>query len=151
MFALQYLLAAVPPEIGGLPTWALNGLSVGGLVTFILMGLATSRLWTKRQVDELTKQHEREVNNLTRQHDREMADTKARYELHINRTVENYQGRVDDARTREVEWRDVANRWQAVADMLGQGLEPLQDQGETMLRLLQAWQSEASRRRELGS
>jgi hypothetical protein len=30
-------------------------------------------------------------------------------------------------------------------------LEPLQEQGETMLRLLQAWQAEMSRRRELGS
>lgn len=148
---LHYLLAAVPPEIGGLPTWAWNGLSVGGLVSFILMGLATSKLWTKRQVDELTKQHEREVTRMVADHTREMGDTKARYELHINRTVELYQGRVEDARTRENEWRDVALKWQAVADMLGQGLEPLQDQSETMLRLLQAWQSEASRRRELGS
>jgi hypothetical protein len=147
---LHYLLAAVPPEIGGLPTWALNGLSIGGLVSFILMGLATSRLWTKRQVDELTKQHEREVVNLVKQHDREVTDLKARYETHISRTVELYQGRVEDARTREIEWRDVALKWQAVADMLGQGLEPLQDQGETMLRLLQAWQSE-SRRKEQGS
>lgn len=149
--ALQYFLAAVPPEIGGLPTWAWNGLSVGGLVSFILIGLATSRLWTVRQVNELTKQHEREVATLTKQHDREVSDLKARYETHITRTVELYLGRVEDARTREVEWRDVALKWQAVADMLGQGLEPLQDQGETMLRLLQAWQSEASRRRELGS
>jgi uncharacterized membrane-anchored protein YhcB (DUF1043 family) len=132
---MSYLLAAVPPDIGGLPTWAWNGLSVGGLVSFIVMGLATSRLYTKRQVDEQTKQHEREV-----------ADLKARYELHINRTVELYQGRVDDALTREREWRDVAYKWQATADMLGRGLEPLQEQSETMLRVLQAWQSEAQRR-----
>jgi len=130
-----HLLAAVPPDIGGLPTWAWNGLSVGSLVSFIVMGLATSRLYTKRQVDELIKQHDREV-----------ADLKARYELHINRTVELYQGRVDDALTREREWRDVAQQWQATADMLGRGLEPLQDQSETMLRVLQAWQSEAQRR-----
>lgn len=148
---LHHILAAVPPELAGLPTWALNGLTVGGLVSFILMGLATSRLWTKRQVDELTKQHEREVNNLVKQHEREVTDLKARYETHITRTVELYQGRVQDALTRETEWRDVAGKWQAVADMLGQGIEPLQDQSETMLRLLQAWQSEASRRRELGS
>jgi transposase len=145
------LLAAVPPEIAGLPTWALNGLSIGGLVMLILMGLFTSKLWTKRQVDELTKQHEREVTNLSKQHDREVTDLKERYEKHLTRTVELYQGRVDDARTRETEWRDVAGKWQAVADMLGQGIEPLQDQSETMLRLLQAWQSEASRRRELES
>jgi transposase len=142
---LHYLLAAVPPEIAGLPTWALNGLSVGSLVMFIVVGLGSARLYTKRQVDDLTKQHEREVTNLVKQHDREVDDLKARYESHISRTIELYQGRVEDARTREVEWRDVAMKWQAVADMLGQGLEPLQDQGETMLRLLQAWQSESRR------
>jgi hypothetical protein len=128
-------LAAVPPEIAGLPGWALNGLSIGGLVSFIVMGLATSRLYTKRQVDEQTKQHEREI-----------VDMKARYETHITRTVELYQGRVDDALTREREWRDVARQWQATADILGRGLEPLQEQSETMLRVLQAWQSEAQRR-----
>lgn len=149
--ALSKLLAAVPPEIAGVPTWALNGLSIGSLVMLILMGLYTSKLWTKRQVDELVKQHDREVTRLDTDHKREMEDVKARYETHISRTVELYQGRVEDARTRETEWRDVALKWQAVADMLGQGLEPLQDQGETMLRLLQAWQSEASRRRELDS
>lgn len=141
-----HLLAALPPVVGGLPTWAWNGLSVGGLVSFIVMGLATSRLYTKRQVDEQTKQHEREVGTLATQHDREVADLKARYELHINRTVELYQGRVDDALTREREWRDVARQWQTTADLLGRGLEPLQEQSETMLRVLQAWQSEAQRR-----
>lgn len=148
---LRYFLAAVPSEIAGLPTWALNGLSVGSLVSFILVGLATSRLWTKRQVDELTKQHEREVANLTTIHKQQLDDLKVRFESHISSTVESYKDRVDESRTRESEWRDVANRWQAVADMLGQGLEPLQDQSETMLRLLQAWQTEASRRRELES
>lgn len=146
---MQYL-AAVPPDILGLPTWALNGLSVGSLVMFIVVGLGTARLYTKRQVDEQTKQHEREVVTLTKNHDREIVDLKERYETHINRTVELYQGRVEDARTREGDWREVALKWQAVADMLGQGLEPLQDQGETMLRLLQAWQSE-SRRKDLDS
>jgi hypothetical protein len=160
--SMIHILAAVPPEIAGLPTWALNGLSIGSLVIFILVALATSKLWTKNQVDivradhvkavdDLNKQHDREVTNLVKQHDREVSDLKTRYDTHITRTVELYQGRVDDARTREVEWRDVAGTWQSVANMLGQGIEPLQDQSETMLRLLQAWQSEASRRRELDS
>lgn len=140
------LFAVVPPEILGMPTWAINGLTVGSLVSFILLSLATSRLWTKRQVDELTRQHEREVTTLTKNHDRQVEDLKSRYEMHINRTVELLEKRADDARTRENEWRDVAQKWQTVADMLSSGLEPLQDQGETMLRLLQAWQSEASRR-----
>lgn len=148
---MQHLLAAVPPDILGMPSWALNGLSIGSLVMFIVVGLGTSRLYTKRQVDDQIKQHEREVTNLTTQHNREVEDLKSRYELHINRTVELYQGRVNDALTREKEWKDVAHQWQAVSEMLGQGLEPLQDQGETMLRVLQAWQSETSRRRELGS
>jgi hypothetical protein len=131
---LHWFAEGIPPEIGGLPTWALNGLSIASLVSLIIISLFTSRLWTKRQVDEMVKQHEREVKDL-----------KDRYELHINRTVELLEKRADDARTRENEWRDVALRWQSVAEMLAQGLEPLQDQGETMLRLLQAWQSEARR------
>lgn len=149
---IDQFLAAVPPDIAGVPTWALNGLTVGSLVSMILMGLFTSRLWTKRQVDEIIKQHEREVGKLTAQHDREVKDLKDRYELHLNRTVELWTGRNDDARARELEWRDVAQKWQSVAEMLSAGLEPLQEQGETMLRVLQAWQSETSRvRRELES
>lgn len=147
---LIYVAAAVPPEIAGLPTWALNGLSIGGLVSFILIGLATSRLWTKRQVDELTKQHEREVNNLTSSHNRVLEDVKARYETHITRTVELWQGRADDALTREREWRDVARQWENVASMLVQGMEPLQEQSEAMLRIVTAWQSE-SRRKDIDS
>jgi hypothetical protein len=161
MFALHHILAAVPPEIGGLPTWGLNILSVGGLVSFILMGLATSRLWTKSQVDKLNEQHAREVENLNKQqerevsrtkadHEREMADVKARYELHITRTVELYQGRVEDALTREKEWRDVSRQWEGVATLLSQGLEPLQEQSEAMLRIVTAWQAE-SQRRVIGS
>jgi uncharacterized membrane-anchored protein YhcB (DUF1043 family) len=138
--------AAVPPEIAGLPTWVLNGLSVGGLVMFIVMGLATSRLYTKRQVDEQVKQHEREVDRLTVQHDREVEDLKTRYETHINRTVELLNGRVDDALTREKDWKEVARQWQTVSETLASGLEPLQEQSETMLRLLQAWQTESRRR-----
>src|ERR1700759_938629 len=98
---LHHILAAVPPEVGGLPTWAWNGLSVGGLVTTILVGLFTARLWTKRQVDELVKQHDREVKQLSTQHDREVEDLKSRYETHIKNTVELLTGRVDDARSRE--------------------------------------------------
>jgi hypothetical protein len=143
---LILLLAAVPPEIAGLPTWALNGLSIGSLVGFIIMGLATSRLWTKRQVDELVKQQEREVSRTKADHDREMADTKARYETHIERTVELYKGRVEDALTREREWRDVANRWQEVSSMLSAGIEPMQEQSETILRILSAWQVESRRK-----
>lgn len=145
--ALHHLfLAAVPPEIAGLPTWALNGLSIGSLVSFILVGLATSRLWTKRQVDELIKQQEREVTRTKSDHEREMGDMKTRYELHITQTVELYQGRVTDALTRETQWRDVAQRWEAVASMMAQGLEPLQDQSEAMLRIVTAWQSELRRK-----
>jgi hypothetical protein len=71
MFHHPFLLdvaAAVPPEIAGLPTWALNGLSIGSLVMLIVMGLFTSKLWTKRQVDELVKQHDREVKTLAANH-----------------------------------------------------------------------------------
>jgi hypothetical protein len=147
------LLAAVPPEIAGLPTWALNGLSIGSLVSFIILGLATSRLWTKRQVDELVKQHERETKTIGENHTREMNDVKARYETHINRTVELYQGRVDDALTRErerldevKEWREIARSWQGTAELLSAGIEPMQEQSETSLRILQALQAESRRK-----
>lgn len=144
------MFAALPPDMMGLPSWAAQGLSIGSLVSLIVFGLATSRLYTKRQVDEATKQHEREVTNLVKQHDREVEDLKNRYETHITRTVQLLESRATDARSREVEWRDVAQKWQSVAEMLAAGIEPLQDQGETMLRLLQAWQSEASSRRAIG-
>jgi hypothetical protein len=144
------ILAAVPPEMLGMPSWVLNGLSIGSLVTFVLVGLATSRLWTKGQVDRVFKEHDREVANLRASHDREMQNLRDRYDTHIRRTVELWEGRTNDAITREREWRDVALKWQAVAEMMAQGIEPLQDQGETMLRILAAWQSE-SRRKELES
>jgi hypothetical protein len=139
------LLAAVPPEIAGLPTWALNGLSIGSLVMFILVGLGTSRLWTKNQVDIMRADHTKAIADLNKVHDREVADLKDRYETHITRTVELYKGRVEDAREREGQWRDVAQQWQSVSAMLGQGIEPMQEQSETILRILQAWQSESSR------
>jgi hypothetical protein len=141
-----HLAAAVPPEIAGLPTWALNGLSIGSLVMLIVMGLFTSKLWTKRQVDELVKQHDREVTTLAANHEREKNDLRDRYEKHLTRTVELYQGRVDDALTREREWRDVARSWEGVTTMLAQGMEPLQEQSEAMLRIITAWQVESHRR-----
>lgn len=139
------LAAAVPSEIAGLPTWALNGLSIGSLVTFILVGLGTSRLWTKRQVDELTKQHEREVTNLKAQQDREVVDLKARYETHLTRTVELLTARCDDALLREKEWRETAGQLQQAVGTLADGFETLQDQGEGVLRIVTAWQSEFRR------
>lgn len=142
---VRLLAAAVPPEIAGLPTWALNGLSIGSLVSLIIMGLVTSRLWTKRQVDELIKQQEREVARTKSDHEREITDMKSRFEMHISRTVELYQGRVEDALTRERDWRDVATSWQGVASMLSAGIEPMQEQSETILRILQAWQAESRR------
>lgn len=157
MTVLHVLAAAVPSEIAGLPTWALNGLSIGGLVSFILAGLATSRLWTKRQVDELTKQHEREVTNLKTTHDREITNLKGnhdrevdslkqRYETHLTRTVELLTSRCDDALGREKEWRDTANQLQQAVAALADGLEPLHDQSETMLRIVTAWQAEYRRK-----
>lgn len=146
MTAIIDLAAAVPSEIMGLPTWALNGLSIGGLVMFILIGLGTSRLWTKRQVDELTKQHEREVENLRTAHTREIDNLRNRYETHLNRTVELLTARCDDAIGREKEWRDTAIQLQQAFATLADGLEPLQDQSEAMLRIVTAWQSEVRRK-----
>src|ERR1041384_5048225 len=143
---LHWLAEGIPPEIARLPTWVLNGLAVASLVMLIIISLFTSKLWTKRQVDELIKQQEREVARTKSDHEREIADIKARYELHLTRTVELYKGRVDDALTREREWRDVSRQWEGVATMLSQGMEPLQEQSEAMLRIVTAWQAESHRR-----
>lgn len=146
MTALHVLAAAVPSEIAGLPTWALNGLSIGSLVSFILIALATSKLWTKRQVDELTKQHEREVTNLKANQDREIAALTTRYDNHLTSTIQLLTSRCDDALGREREWREIATQLQQTVAQLADGLEPLHDQSETMLRIVTAWQSETRRK-----
>lgn len=146
MTVLQLLAAAVPSEIAGLPTWALNGLSVGGLVSFILIGLATSRLWTKRQVDIVREDHKKAIDELVKQHDREVANQKERYETHLTRTVQLLNSRCDDALGREKEWREIATQLQHALGQLADGLEPLQEQGETMLRIVTAWQAETRRK-----
>lgn len=143
---LQLLMEALPSPSDGFSDWALKGLSIGSLLTLIIGGLATSRLWTKSQVDIIRADHTRAIDNLVKQHDREIEDLKARYELHINRTVELYQGRVDDARDRENQWHVIADRWQSVSEMLGAGIEPMQEQSATTLRILQAWQAESTRK-----
>lgn len=145
---LHWYWAAVPPEIAGLPIWALNGLSIGSLVMFILVGLATSKLWTKTQVDIVRSDHTAAIDQLNKQHDREVEDLKARYEKHIERTVELWQGRTTDALTRESEWREVALRWQAVSEMLSSGIEPMQEQSAATLEILRAWQAARTRGRE---
>jgi hypothetical protein len=142
---IAYLAAAVPSEIAGLPTWALNGLSIGSLVTLILTGLFTSKLWTKRQVDELTKQHEREVANTKEQHAREILNLTTRYETHLTRTVDLLTKRCDDALEREKQWRDTAGQLQQAVATLADGVERLQDNSEGMLRIVTAWQAEFRR------
>lgn len=146
MTAFHVLAAAVPSEIVGLPTWALNGLSIGGLISFILIGLATSRLWTKRQVDIVREDHKKAVDELVKQHDREIANQKERYETHLTRTVQLLNSRCDDALGREKEWREIATQLQHALGQLADGLEPLQEQGETMLRIVTAWQAETRRK-----
>lgn len=127
---MWWIAQAVPPDIAGLPSWLLNGLSVGSLVMFIIVGLVTSRLWTKSQVDRMVERYEKAL-----------LDQKDRYELHLTRTVELYKLHADEAIRREKEWRDTANTWQKVAEALSEGIEPLQEQSTTTLQILRAWQS----------
>jgi hypothetical protein len=154
---IEDVLAAVPSEIAGLPTWALNGLSIGSLVLLIIGGLASSRLWTKSQVDiiradhtkaitDLNKVHDRQISDLNKVHDREVTDAKQRFETHFNATVEQYKSRVAEAVSRENDWRDVSRRWQSVAEMLSSGIEPMQEQSTAVLAILQAWQAAAIQR-----
>lgn len=138
---LDLILAATPSDVvAGLPGWVPNVLSVGGLITLIVGGLATSRLWTASQVETVTRE-------LTKSHDREVTNLKDRYDTHLTRTVELYQGRIEDAVRREGEWRDTALTWQKVAEMLGQGIEPMQEQSAATLAVLQSLQAGARQNR----
>lgn len=113
-----WLAQTVSPELTGLPAWILNGLSVGGLVTFIVVGLATSRLYTSRQVDQMV----------------------TRYEKHLERTVALYEGRVQDANRREGEWRDVAMKFKDALEQMEGVIGPLQMESGTMLAILRQMQ-----------
>jgi hypothetical protein len=116
---LAWLAEAVSPEtVTGLPAWLLDGLGVGSLVMFIVVGLATSRLYTSRQVDQMI----------------------ARYEKHLERTVALYEGRVQDATRREGEWRDVAMTFKAALEQMEGVIGPLQAESGTMLAILRQMQ-----------
>lgn len=117
--ALWLMASAVPPEIGGIPTWILNGVGVVTLLMMTVGGLATSRLYTSRQVDQMI----------------------ARYEKHLDRTVEGMQGRIDDAVRREAEWRDVAMQFKDAFQTLEATVEPMQLSNQTMLSVLRQIQT----------
>jgi hypothetical protein len=148
VYMLTWYLAAVPSTVAGLPTWALQGLSVGSLVMFIVIGLATSRLWTSAQVTNLTKQHGVVVQNLTTQHSREVANLKAQYDDFIRTTVQQYEGQVAGAVKREESWREVALKWEEVVRVLTSQLEPIQEQANTSLEILRAWQTGVQQRQQ---
>lgn len=141
MFPMELFLAATPSDVvAGLPGWVPDVLSVGGLITLIVGGLASSKLWTKAQVDWIKEE-------LTKSHDREIANLKERYDTHLSRTVELYKGRVEDAVRREGEWRETAQTWQGVAEKLTDGIEPMQEQSATTLAVLQSLQMGARQNR----
>lgn len=130
-----HLLAAPISSVAGVPVWAANGLSIGALVMLIIGGLVTSKLWTKRQVDELVKQHDTQMKNTTTNHTAAIANL-----------VELYKGRVDDAIRREGEWRDVATKWQSVVETYADALDPVQEQSQTVLTIVQELQRHQLRR-----
>lgn len=115
-----WLATAVPPEASnGLTDLVLKGVSIGSLITLIVGGLATSKLYTSRQVDQI-------VN---------------RYEKHLDRTVENMQGRINDAVRREGEWRDVAMQFKDAFQTMEGVIEPMQFQSQTMLHIIRQIQT----------
>lgn len=117
--ALWLMTSAVPSEIGGMPTWILNGVGVVSLLMMVVGGLASSRLYTSRQVDQII----------------------ARYDTHMARTIENMQGRIDDAVRRETEWRDVAMQFKEAFQAVEATVEPMQLSNQTMLSVLRQIQS----------
>lgn len=143
---LEWWAAVTPEVVAGLPTWALNGLSVGSLVTFILVGLATSRLWTKRQVDILREDHKTAQDGERAEHRATVEIMKDRYEKHLERTVLMLTQRADDAIRREEQWHDVANRWEEVARTLGDAVGDMQESSATTLAIVQEMQRSAPRR-----
>jgi hypothetical protein len=119
-----HILAAPIQSVVGVPGWVANGASIGTLVMLIVGGLYSSKLWTKRQVDILVKQHEVQMNN----------------------TVDVYKGRIEDAIRREGEWRDVATKWQDVAATYADAMDPVQEQSQTVLTIVQEMQRHQLRR-----
>lgn len=126
--AMWYMATAVAPEAFGIPwTSVLNGVGVVSLLLMIVGSLASAKLYTSRQVDQIVD----------------------RYEKHLTRTVENMQGRIDDAVRREGEWRDVAMQFKDAFQTLEATVEPMQLSNQTMLsvlRQIQAMQREAESR-----
>lgn len=119
---------------GTLTGWVPTTLSVSGLVAFIVIGLATSRLYTKSQVDQLKTDHTTAM--------------KAKDDAHalaITTLNEAWRANRDDAVRREGEWRGVADRWEGIAATLADGLDPLHEQGQTLLTVLTEMQRQQSR------
>ena len=114
--------------------WGGNVVSVSALVGLIVVGLATSRLYTKSQVDDLKAQHAKALEEL-----------RVAHKVALDNVVETWKANRDDAVRREGEWRGVATDWQRVATTLSNGLEPLQEQGETMLTIVRELQRSTPR------
>jgi hypothetical protein len=135
------LAEGVPPEIVGIPTWVLNGLSIAGLVSMIIYLIATDRLWTRGQVNRLIATHVESVAASTRANEKAISDQKDRYELHLDRTVQLLRDQVGTAERRESEWRTIAGDWQKVATLLGDAIDPLHAQSEAVLNIVREMQA----------
>jgi hypothetical protein len=149
----QALAEGVPPDMLGMPTWVLNGLSVGGLVMLIVFSLITDVLWTKRQVNTLIATHVEAMTAATKANEKALTDQKERYEKHLDRTVQLLRDQVATAERRESEWRSISGDWQKVATLLGDAIDPLHSQSEAILgivREMQAFQQANATRRGPG-
>lgn len=121
---MDWLIFAAPSIVTGeLSGWLGNTLSIGALVMLIVGGLATSRLWTKSQVNELKAQHAATLRNVE----------------------EVWKARCDDAIRREGEWKAVADKWQESSTVLADGFEVVQEQGSTMLTIVRELQRAGTR------
>jgi hypothetical protein len=132
---VDWLIFAAPSiATGELSGWLGNTLSIGALIMLIVGGLATSRLWTKSQVNELKSQHTAAMLNAETQHAATL------------RNVEQvWKARCDDAIRREGEWKAVADKWQQSSTVLADGFEAVQEQGSTMLTIVRELQRAGAR------
>jgi hypothetical protein len=121
---MDWLLYAAPDlAVADISGWLGNTLSIGALVMLIVGGLATSRLWTKSQVNELKAQHAATLRNVE----------------------EVWKARCDDAIRREGEWKTVADKWQESSTVLADGFESVNEQGQTMLAIVRELQRAGAR------
>lgn len=78
-------MAMIPADLMG---WVPQAVGVSAILGFLVLGFAKSFIWTRPQVEALVE----------------------RFNAHLASTQSSADGRVADARQREQEWREIAEK-----------------------------------------